>query len=331
MNIYTILRPLLFRLPPEAAHRVSLTLLNAAHCLCLLPKTSIHTTPISCLGLTFPNRLGLAAGLDKNGEYIDALAALGFGFIEIGTITPKPQPGNLKPRLFRLVKSEALINRLGFPSEGMDKVAARLEKIKYRGILGINIGKNKETPIEKAADDYVAVFQRLWRFASYITVNISSPNTAQLRELHKEDYLVPLLSRLKSEQEKILHAHQRYIPLVVKISPDLTHEELEAIAAIFIAQRIDGVIATNTTTSRDGLTSPLSQESGGLSGKPLQQKSAQTMHVLHTALQGRIPIIGCGGILDHESAEAKTNQGATLLQLYTGLIYRGPGLIKRLV
>jgi dihydroorotate dehydrogenase len=296
-----------------------------------LPKTSIHTTPISCLGLTFPNRLGLAAGLDKNGEYIDALAALGFGFIEIGTITPKPQPGNLKPRLFRLVKSEALINRLGFPSEGMDKVAARLEKIKYRGILGINIGKNKETPIEKAADDYVAVFQRLWRFASYITVNISSPNTAQLRELHKEDYLVPLLSRLKSEQEKILHAHQRYIPLVVKISPDLTHEELEAIAAIFIAQRIDGVIATNTTTSRDGLTSPLSQESGGLSGKPLQQKSAQTMHVLHTALQGRIPIIGCGGILDHESAEAKTNQGATLLQLYTGLIYRGPGLIKRLV
>jgi dihydroorotate dehydrogenase len=322
--MYSFIKKILFRLPPETAHKLTLISLDFVYRLGLLKLFfKPHASPCEVMGLTFQNRIGIAAGLDKNAEYIDALAALGVGFIEVGTVTPKPQKGNPKPRLFRLTKQEAIINRMGFNSKGVDYVIKQLEKINYKGILGINIGKNKETPNEQAIDDYVFCFRQLWPFASYITINISSPNTDRLRELQQKEALVPLLMALKQEQQRVFHANHKYVPLVVKVSPDLSQQDLHTLADILLEQKIDGVIATNTTTEHQG-------EQGGLSGRPLQDKSTAVVKQLHSLLQNQIPIIASGGIMDEKSADEKFAAGAVLLQLYTGLIYEGPGLISSL-
>ncbi len=327
-SFYPLIRKILFQLNPETAHHITLHLLKWAEKIGLTrflpPKTE---APIEAMGLRFPNRAGLSAGFDKNGEYIDALASLGFGFIEVGTITPKPQPGNPKPRLFRLVKEEAIINRLGFNNKGVDYLVEQLKKTKYQGILGINIGKNKDTPIEKAIEDYLYCMKRALPFASYITINISSPNTENLRQLQHGDLLKELLSALKKEQAHFLEKQKKYIPLIVKISPDLTSDELKSMADIFLSEKIDGVIATNTTLSRDGITST---EIGGLSGKPLTARSTAIIRELHALLENQIPIIGCGGISNKKDADERIAAGATLLQVYTGLIYQGASLVKEM-
>lgn len=320
---------------PEWAHFLALTGLKWLHQLGLarfVINTPLITQPITLMGLTFPNAIGLSAGLDKNGDYIDALSHLGFGFLEIGTVTPKPQKGNPKPRLFRLTEHDCLINRMGFNNKGVDHLIKRLDKMQYRGILGINIGKNKETSIEKAADDYLFCFRALAKYASYITINISSPNTPSLRDLQHADHLDHLLHQLKEEQHKFHHAQQKYVPLVVKISPDLADEPLQALAAILLKHQIDGVIATNTTISRYGVeASNHANEAGGLSGKPLQKRSTYVLKQLNALLQNQIPIIASGGILDESSVQEKQNAGATLFQIYTGLIYQGPSIIPRLL
>ncbi|CAN5291630.1 quinone-dependent dihydroorotate dehydrogenase [soil metagenome] len=330
-NLYHFLRPLLFTLDPEFAHSVTLKSLRVANQLNLIAnKLSAH--PRTVMGITFPNPVGLAAGLDKNADYIDALAALGFGFIEVGTITPKPQSGNPKPRLFRLPKSEALINRMGFNNKGLEHLIKQLQTTAYRGILGINIGKNATTPLEKASDDYLACLRAVYNYASYITVNLSSPNTPGLRELQFGDYLRELLTTLKAAQADLTSQYGKYVPLLVKIAPDLTEEQLNLIANTFCECAIDGVIATNTTVSRVGVEGlSHADETGGLSGKPLHKQSVQVVHTLATALAGRIPIIGVGGISSAKDANNMINAGASLLQIYSGFIYRGPSLIREMV
>lgn len=321
--MYSLLRYFLFKLHPETAHGVTLNLLSIANKLKLTYFFKKPTDdPISLMGLHFPNKIGLAAGLDKNADYLSALASLGFGFIEVGTITPQPQAGNPKPRLFRLIKEKALINRMGFNNKGMDYVAHQLDKTKYRGILGINIGKNKDTPPEQAVDDYIACFRKLWKYASYITINISSPNTPGLRDLHQVDALTTLLSALKKEQQTI--APQKYVPLVVKISPDLSEEELAKTAAVLIEQKIDGVIATNTTLDKSSLSNTIfSSENGGLSGMPLKANSTAVVKKLNNLLSGHIPIIASGGVMDKSTIGEKYQSGASLVQVYTGLIFNG--------
>ena len=312
---YRLIRPLLFCLPPETAHSLTLSALK------VLPiSQKIPDAPKTVWGLEFKNPIGIAAGLDKNGDYIDALAKLGFGFIEIGTITPKPQIGNPKPRLFRLPKSRAIINRMGFNNKGIDALIANVKKAKYKGILGINIGKNASTPIESALDDYLICLKKAYPYASYITINISSPNTVGLRDLQHGEFLNQLLSGLKAEQGRLAQEHKRYVPLLVKVSPDLMETEIQALAAAFLKHQIDGVIATNTTISREGVHS---QESGGLSGAPLTTRSTQILQALHLELQGKIPLIGVGGIMNAQDAETKFAAGADLIQVYTGLIYQG--------
>ncbi|MFZ2314314.1 MAG: quinone-dependent dihydroorotate dehydrogenase [Gammaproteobacteria bacterium] len=326
--MYSLLKYILFKLNPETAHQLSLILLSIAHRLGLTHffKTPINN-PIMLMGISFPNKIGLAAGLDKNADYLSALASLGFGFIEVGTITPKPQAGNPKPRLFRLIKEKALINRMGFNNKGMDYVANRLEKTNYQGILGINIGKNKDTPPEKAVDDYIACFRKLWKYASYVTINISSPNTPGLRDLHQIDALTTLLSTLKKEQLAV--ASQKYVPLVVKISPDLSEEALADTAAVLLEQKIDGVIATNTTLDKSAVSgSVFASEAGGLSGAPLKTSSTKVVEKLNHLLKGSIPIIASGGIMDNQAIEEKYQAGASLVQVYTGLIYNGSFFAK---
>lgn len=323
MNWYPFIRNALFKLDPEVAHHATLQLLKFAAALRLFPARQFHHTQ-QVMGIAFPNRVGLAAGLDKNGEYISALARLGFGFIEIGTVTPRAQSGNPKPRLFRLSQDEALINRLGFNNQGMDYVAQQIERAEYQGVLGINIGKNRDTPIEQAADDYLACFRRLAPLATYITINISSPNTAQLRDLQQNEPLTKLLGQLKEAQAKL----SRRVPLVVKISPDLSEEEIDSVAEVCLQQQIDGIIATNTTIARDGLSgNNHASETGGLSGKPLFARSTNVLSKLSQQLQSQIPLIGVGGVMDAASAQEKIAAGASLVQIYTGFIYRGPGLI----
>lgn len=326
--MYKYLKKWLFLLQPESAHHYALESLALAKSLKLqrfFSKPAQNVTTV--MGLTFPNQIGLAAGFDKNGDYIDALAMLGFGFLEIGTVTPKPQPGNPKPRLFRLTPEQAILNRMGFNNKGVEHMAAQLEKKRYQGILGINIGKNKDTPNAKAIDDYIFCFRRLATYASYITVNISSPNTPGLRELQSTDYLHQLLDRLKQEQAAI----SRYVPLVVKIAPDLSDQALAEMAEVFLAKQIDGVIATNTTLSRQGVEkSPFKTEAGGLSGKPLTAMSTEVVRKLFAILGERIPIIASGGVMDVESAQAKVAAGAKLVQVYSGLIYTGPGIVSQL-
>jgi dihydroorotate dehydrogenase len=332
--MYGAIRPLLFALDAETAHRLTLGSLNALHRLGLV--RSAAPAPASCarevMGIRFPNPVGLAAGLDKNGEHIAPLAALGFGFIEIGTITPRPQPGNAPPRMFRLPRARAVINRLGFNNHGVDRLVENVKAAGYRGVLGINIGKNADTPIERAADDYLACLRKVYPLASYVTVNISSPNTRRLRELQQADELERLLALLKREQRVLAQAHGRQVPLAVKIAPDLEPAELRAVADALRRHEIEAAIATNTTLSRSGVEAlPHAGEAGGLSGAPLTARSTDTLRTLVSALGGALPVIGVGGIMSAADAAGKAAAGAQLVQLYTGLVYRGPELVRECV
>jgi dihydroorotate dehydrogenase len=326
--LYCLARPLLFALDPETAHELTIHGLARAGGLLKLVAPPVPCTPRTVMGIEFPNPLGLAAGLDKNGEAIDGLAALGFGFLEIGTVTPRPQPGNPKPRLFRLPEAEGIINRMGFNNHGVDALIENVKRAEYKGVLGINIGKNFDTPIERAADDYLICLRKVYPFASYVTVNISSPNTKNLRALQGADELDGLLGALKAEQQKLADLHGKYVPLALKIAPDLEPEQIVAIADLLVRHRIDAVIATNTTISREGVENlPHGKETGGLSGAPVREKSTAVIRALHGNLKGALPIIGVGGILNGADAQEKIDAGASLVQVYSGLIYRGPDLV----
>ena len=328
--MFSLLRPALFQLDPETAHHLTLRGLNVAHSFCLngIIAPRITDDPRVIMGLTFPNPVGLAAGLDKNGQCIDGLAALGFGFIEIGTVTPLPQAGNPKPRLFRLSQANAIINRMGFNNVGVDKLIGNVQRAKYRGILGINIGKNANTPVENAANDYLICLRKVYPHASYVAFNISSPNTKNLRQLQDQDALNDLLKLLKAEQQKLADTHGKYVPIVLKIAPDLEAGQVAQIAQLLMQHRIDGVIATNTTLSREGVEHlPHGSEAGGLSGAPMREKSTTVIRQLAAALHGELPIIGVGGILSGMDALEKIHAGAALVQIYSGLVYRGPALI----
>ena len=332
--IYPLIRKFFFALDAETAHGIGMSgvgFLNSAGVACLVAKP-IPADPVEVMGLSFPNPVGLAAGLDKNGDHIDALASLGFGFIEIGTITPRPQPGNPRPRLFRIPEKQAIINRMGFNNDGVEKLLANVAAAQFPkrgGILGINIGKNFDTPIENAADDYLICLDRVYHAASYITVNISSPNTKNLRELQKDDALDALLGSLKAVQAKLADKHGKYVPLALKIAPDLEDTQIQAIADLLRQHRMDGVIATNTTLSRTGVEGlPNAEETGGLSGAPVFDISTAVTKKLATALAGELPIIGVGGIMSGADAAAKIEAGAKLVQFYSGFIYRGPDLVS---
>ncbi|MDO5687640.1 MAG: quinone-dependent dihydroorotate dehydrogenase [Neisseria sp.] len=336
--MYSFFQKILFSLDAEKAHKAALKSLAAAHCLGLdkIAAPAPLSAPCRVMGLDLPNPVGLAAGLDKNGEYIDALSALGFGFLEVGTVTPKPQAGNPKPRLFRIPEQQAVINRMGFNNHGIDALIANVKKAKYRGILGINIGKNAITPIERAVDDYVICLEKAYAHASYITVNISSPNTQNLRSLQQEDELSALLSVLKNKQNELADQHGRYVPLAVKIAPDLDESQIAAAANVIRACKIDGVIATNTTIDKSSLGNhPLAQEAGGLSGKPLREKADAVLQTLSGCLnpsgEEEIPIIGAGGIASGADAVAKLDKGARAVQLYSAMVYQGPPLIHECV
>jgi len=330
MNIYPFLRPALFALDPETAHTVTLKLLKTGQQLGLnsLFFPSPVSEPVNLMGLTFKNKLGLAAGLDKNGDYIDALAGLGFGFIEIGTVTPRPQPGNPKPRLFRLPEQQAIINRMGFNNLGIEHLLEQVQHANFKGILGINIGKNFDTQLENAEDDYLIGLRKSYPHACYITINISSPNTQNLRQLQQGEELKNLLSTLKQEQHTLATQHGKYVPLVVKIAPDLTETEISHIARLLQEFAIDGVIATNTTLDRSLVSQhPLASEAGGLSGSPVREKSTAVVKILAAELQGKLPIIAAGGIFSAADAQEKLTAGASLVQIYSGLLYQGPQLL----
>jgi dihydroorotate dehydrogenase len=331
MNLYPILRPALFSLDAELAHNITLKLLKVAKKtgLSALSKAKSDNKPVTVMGLDFKNPVGLAAGLDKNGDYIDALAALGFGFLEIGTVTPRPQPGNPKPRLFRLPEHEAIINRMGFNNFGVDHLVEQVKKANYSGILGINIGKNADTPIKNATNDYLIGLRKSYALASYITLNISSPNTKNLRQLQQGNEIKILLSTLKEEQLVLQKSHDKYTPLVVKIAPDLDDSEILHIARLLLEFDIDGVIATNTTISREAVKGhKYGEEIGGLSGAPVKDQSTYVVAGLSAELNGKVPIIAAGGIFSGQDAKDKLTAGASLVQIYSGLIYKGPELIE---
>ena len=329
--MYPLLRHCLFQLPPEMAHDISLDCLGAAERLKLLPlfvSRSVPHDPVEILGLRFPNPVGLSAGLDKNGDYFNALGQLGFGFVEIGTVTPKSQPGNPKPRMFRLQEHEAIINRMGFNNKGVDYLVERVKHRRYCGILGINIGKNKATPEEEALSDYEIAMAKVYPYADYITVNISSPNTPGLRNLQFGENLENLLAGLKTKQQQLTEAHNRQVPVLVKIAPDMTDEEIAQVSQAFLKHNVDGVIATNTTLARESVAdSPFADEAGGLSGAPLTQQSTHVIRQLRQQLGADMPIIGVGGIGQGSDAVEKLNAGANLIQVYSGFIYRGPALV----
>ncbi|MEW9897369.1 quinone-dependent dihydroorotate dehydrogenase [Chitinivorax sp. PXF-14] len=333
-TVYALTRPLLFALDAETAHGLTLSTLDFLHS-CGFARAfagHVETAPRRVMGIEFPNPVGLAAGMDKNGDHIDALADLGFGYIEIGTITPRPQPGNPKPRLFRLPQAEGIINRMGFNNDGVDKLIQNVRQSSYKGVLGINIGKNFDTPIERAADDYLICLRKVYELATYVTVNISSPNTKNLRQLQQSDELGGLLAQLKAEQLKLAEQFGRYVPLTVKIAPDLDSAQIGAIADLLVEHKIDGVIATNTTLARTGVENlPHGNEQGGLSGAPVRTKSTHVIRELASRLDGALPIIGVGGILEGSHAQEKMRAGASLVQLYSGLIYRGPELVGECV
>ena len=329
-NLYSLSRRFLFCLDAERAHDLGLRSIEAAYRTGLNPLLALRPVPLptSVFAIDFPNPVGLAAGLDKNGAYVDSLAELGFGFIEIGTTTPRAQPGNPKPRMFRLPEHEAVINRLGFNNDGVDALLRHVEKAKFSGVLGINIGKNKDTPNERAVDDYLHCLERVYPRASYITVNISSPNTQGLRDLQEEETLKRFIGTLRERQEQLAGQHGRRKPMLLKIAPDLSEVELDAIAEVSISAKIDGLICTNTTIDRTLIGSARhGQEAGGLSGKPLFEKATHVLHRMSTRIGSSIPLIGVGGILDGVDASAKVDAGASLIQFYTGMIYRGPALI----
>jgi dihydroorotate dehydrogenase len=330
---YGLIRPFLFALDAERAHDLTLSSLTMADA--VIPSgcgTARSASPIEVMGLKFPNRVGLAAGLDKNGSCIDGLAHLGFGFLEIGTVTPRPQPGNPKPRLFRLPEREAIINRMGFNNDGVVALVDNVHRARYAGVLGINIGKNADTPIERAAEDYLACLDQVYAAASYVTVNISSPNTANLRQLQGESELDALLAAIKARQAALADRHGRYVPVALKIAPDLDAALVAHIADTLRRNRCDAVVATNTTTSREEIAGDaLAGETGGLSGAPLFESSTAIVAALARALAGEVPIIAAGGIVDGGKAKAKLEAGASLVQLYSGLIFRGPALVRECI
>jgi dihydroorotate dehydrogenase len=332
--LYSLLRPLLFRLDPETAHQLTLESLRGLR---LAPVTELvcrkaASLPVEVMGIKFDNPVGLAAGLDKNGEVADVLAGFGFGFVEVGTVTPRPQPGNPRPRVFRLPAQHALINRLGFNNDGVDALVANLKRHRPRCPVGINIGRNKDTPNERALDDYLAALRAVYAHADYVTVNISSPNTPGLRALQEGGALEALLRAIKTEQAALTATHGRRVPIALKIAPDLDDEQLAEIARLLLAHQFDAVIATNTTISRTGLQGEaLAGEAGGLSGQPLKPLSTAVIRKLHGHLQGKVPIIGVGGIESADDAWDKLAAGAELVQVYTGFIYEGPAMIATLV
>ncbi|NUS39128.1 MAG: quinone-dependent dihydroorotate dehydrogenase [Lysobacter sp.] len=329
--MYSIARPFLFSFDAERAHGIGLASLETAYRVGLssLVASRPQPLPTKVFGLTFRNPVGLAAGLDKNGAHVDALLALGFGFVEVGTVTPRPQPGNPKPRMFRLPFHQAIINRLGFNNEGVDALVRNVSRAKRRaGVLGINIGKNKDTPNASAEQDYLFCLERVYPLADYVTVNISSPNTAGLRELQEEQALRRLVGTLREAQERLGALHGRRVPMLVKVAPDLSDDDIDAAGRVLADLQVDGVVATNTTVSRLAVQEdPLARESGGLSGAPLMDKSTAVLRMLRTRLPDSIPLVGVGGVLSGADAAKKMAAGADLVQLYTGLIYRGPALI----
>lgn len=326
--MYSILKPWLFLLDPEQAHAWALAGIERLPAGCF-PKPQTQTMTV--LGLTFTHRIGLAAGFDKSAAHIDALAKLGFAFIEVGTVTPKPQLGNPKPRLFRLPKAHALINRMGFNNPGIDVVVENLKRTEYQGIIGVNIGKSKDTPLSFAVDDYVHCLKKVYSYASYVAINISSPNTPDLRQLQHGDYFLNLVKTLRMEQLRLADNYAKYVPLLIKISPDEDDEVLKKMAEIMVTNGIDGIIATNTTCARDKVyTLPHGGEIGGLSGRPLLHRSTICLHLIKQIVGNELVIIGVGGIDNVCAAKVKVTAGADLLQVYTGLIYQGPGLIAKL-
>lgn len=333
MNYYQLAKPLLFQLDAEVAHDITLKSLKYAEksgLLALSPKPTV-CQPRQVMGLNFPNPVGLAAGLDKNGAVIDGMAALGFGFIEIGTVTPRAQPGNPKPRLFRVKEAQGVINRFGFNNLGVANLIENVKAAQYKGVLGINIGKNFDTPIENAVDDYLICMKKVYEHASYITVNISSPNTKNLRALQEKEALSGLLASLKLEQNKLAQQHGKYVPITLKIAPDLTQEQVIEIADLLMQHQIDGVIATNTTLARDVVKGMKNgDETGGLSGAPVRNQSTIVIQQLSKQLQSALPIIGVGGILSAADAVEKIAAGASLVQVYSGLIYKGPKLVHEI-
>lgn len=332
--LYKLMRTVMFQLDAEKAHHLGLkglTLLEKSGLASLLyPK--VETSPLTVMGIDFPNPVGLAAGLDKNGDYINALAAIGFGFLEIGTVTPRPQVGNPKPRLFRLPEAHAIINRMGFNNLGVEHLVEQVKRIKQDTIIGINIGKNFDTPVEKAVDDYLIGLRKVYSSADYVTINISSPNTPGLRTLQFGEALNELLTALKEEQNTLQQQHQRYVPMAVKVAPDLNFDEVKQLARAFKQFEIDAVIATNTTMSRDGVMGlPFSEEMGGLSGRPIFDKATKIVKQFRQELPQNLPIIAAGGIMSGKDAVAKLDAGAELVQIYSGFIYQGPKLVSDIV
>jgi len=328
--MYQLARKALFCLDAEASHDLTLELMGAGERLGLVKPLvkSIPSDPVEVMGLTFDNPVGMAAGLDKNGDYFNALGQLGFGSVEIGTITPRPQPGNPKPRLFRLPEHEAIINRMGFNNKGVTHLVEQVKKRRFKGVLGINIGKNFDTPVEQAADDYRLCMEAVYEHADYITVNISSPNTPGLRDLQFGESLKQLLGSLKQQQQLLEQAHGKYVPVAVKIAPDMDADEVAQVSAALLGSGLDGVIATNTTIAREDVAGhKFADEAGGLSGAPVRDKSTDVIRLLADELNGKLPIIGVGGILSGMDAAEKIRAGASLVQVYSGFIYRGPGLI----
>jgi dihydroorotate dehydrogenase len=332
--LYRLARSVFFQLDPEKAHDLAIQNFSrfTGTPFDLFYRQHVPDRPVEVMGITFKNPVGLAAGLDKNGECIDAFGAMGFGFVEVGTVTPRPQSGNEKPRLFRVLPAEGLINRFGFNNLGVDNLVENVKKAKYDGIIGINIGKNKDTPIEKGAEDYLICMDKVYEHAGYIAVNISSPNTPGLRTLQYGEALDDLLFQLKEKQKELADKHGKYVPLALKIAPDLEDHEIMQIAQSLIKNKIDGVIATNTTLDRTLVKGmPHCDEMGGLSGRPLQNRSTEVIRRLAEDLDGALPIIGVGGIDSAISAREKMNAGAQLVQIYSGFIYHGPKLVKDIV
>ena len=331
MNPYSLVRPLLFRLDPETAHQVTFSLVDLAARTpwCGMQRKATPPDPVRVMGIDFPNRVGLAAGLDKNAAHVDGLACLGFGFVEVGTVTPRAQPGNPRPRLFRLPVAEALINRMGFNNDGLDAALENLSRSRRDVPIGINIGKNFDTPMERALDDYLVGLEAVYAQADYVTINISSPNTANLRDLQGGEAFTALLRGLTGKRADLEDETGRYVPLAIKIAPDIQDEELPELADALVEHGIDAVIATNTTLSReavDGLAH--ADEKGGLSGPPVRERATQVISKLRERLPGDFPIIGVGGIDSGEAAREKIEAGADLVQVYTGLIYQGPRLVR---
>ncbi|MBB3046786.1 dihydroorotate dehydrogenase [Litorivivens lipolytica] len=330
-RMYSLIQKALFSLPTETSHNLGMSGISLADKLCLsrLVAPKAISAPVEVMGIRFDNPVGLAAGLDKDARHIDGLAALGFGFIEVGTVTPKPQLGNPMPRLFRLPEANAIINRMGFNNLGVDHLVEQVKKARYKGVLGINIGKNKDTPAEQAVDDYLICMRKVYAHASYITVNLSSPNTPGLRDLQFGEPLKQLLSQLKTAQTELAKEHGRYVPLAVKIAPDMADDDIADVAGALQENGIDGVIATNTTIERDAVKHlQHGEETGGLSGAPVRDKSTAVIRKLAEHLKGDIPIIGVGGIMCGEDAAEKIRAGASLVQIYSGFIYAGPALIR---